>query len=136
MNDTVEAVNDTLLPPSVPPLPCSATLNPLECPSELLGDAQRLLVIVTLALACAVCVLCVLVGILTVLVHKLSAIWIKALARPAPTEPSDDPRKGLLQETKSSMATPSSKDEGKKKKASFAEDTSCAPPRDVDEEEL
>ena len=55
-----------------------------------------------------------------------------------PTEAvSDDPRKALLQETTSSLRDPSSsKAEGKKKKTSFAEDTSCAPVSDVDEEDL
>jgi|SaaInlV_125m_DNA_1040241.scaffolds.fasta_scaffold07926_4 hypothetical protein len=141
MNGSIEVVNDTLLPPSLPPLlpplPCSATFNPLACASEGLDAERSFLVIVILALACAVCALCVLVGILAVLVSKLSNIWLKALARPATTEPSDDPRNGLLQETKSSFATTSSKAEGKKKKkTSFAADTSCAAARDVDEEDL
>ena len=137
MNGTVEVVNDTLLPPPLPPpaAPCSVTLNPFKCDSDLLDEEERFLVIVILALACAVCTLCVLVGVLAVLVSKLSNIWLKALARPPTTEPSDDPRKGLLQDTKSILAK-SSKAEGKKKKASFAEDTSCAAPRDVDEEDL
>lgn len=141
MNGSIEVVNDTLLPPSLPPplppLPCSATFNPFTCASEGLDAERSFLVIVILALACAVCALCVLVGILAVLVSKLSNIWLKALSRPATTEPSDDPRNGLLQEAKSSFASASSKAEGKKKKkTSFAADTSCAPPRDVDEEDL
>jgi len=137
MNGSAEVVNDTLLPPPLPPLPlpCGETLNPFKCDSGFLDEERRFLVIVILSLACAVCTLCVLVGILAILVSKLSNIWLKALARPPTTEPSDDPRKGLLQDVKSSLATPSSKAEGKKKKASFA-DTSCAPPRDVDEEDL
>lgn len=97
----------------------------------------------SIALVCAVCALCVLVVLLTALVHKLSTLWVKALVRPtANAEPSDDPRKGLLHETKSCLrdasASGSSGDnEGKKKKkASFSEDTSCAAPRDADEEEL
>jgi len=136
MNISAAVVNDTLPPPPLPPLPCSATLNPFDCESKNLDAEQRFLVVVILVLACAVCALCVLVSILAVLVSKLSSIWLKALARPATTEPSDDPRKGLLHETKSSFAKTSSKAEGKKKKTSFAEDTSCAPPRDVDEEDL
>ena len=133
MNGSTEVVNGTLVPPPLPP-PCSATFNPFSCESEDLDAEHRFLVIVILALACAVCALCMLIGILAILVSKLSNIWLKALARPATTEPSDDPRKGLLHETKSSFAT-SNKAEGKKKKTSFA-DTSCAPPRDVDEEDL
>ena len=78
------------------------------------------------------------------LVHKLSSLWVKSLIRPiavaATPEPiTDDPRKALLQETKSSLRDPSSsKTEGKKKKTSFADEdgTSCAAARDVDEEDL
>jgi len=89
-------------------------------------------------LACAVCALIVMVMVMAALIHKLSVVWIKSLTRPAQTEPSDDPRKGLLQEEpKSSLRSPSDKAEGKKKKkTSFSEDTSCAPARDVDEEDL
>jgi len=92
----------------------------------------------SIMLACSVCALIVMVMVMAALIHKLSAVWIKSLTRPAQTEPSDDPRKGLLQEEpKSSLRGTSDKAEGKKKKkASFAEDTSCAPARDVDEEDL
>jgi hypothetical protein len=107
-----------------------------------LSNEERFLAVMSIILACAVCALIVLVMVMSALIHKLSAVWIKSLTRPAQTEPSDDPRKGLLHETKSSLrdasdSSSSSKAEGKKKKkASFAEDTSCAPPRDVDEEDL
>ena len=114
-----------------------------DCPPTGLNIEERFLAVLSIALACAVCALCVLVMLLTALVHKLSTLWVKALVRPAAsTEPSDDPRKGLLQETKSCMRDTSegssSNDEGKKKKkkTSFTEDTSCAAPRDVDEEDL
>ena len=106
----------------------------------------RLLTVCVFTLAVIVCVLCMLSCLLAVLVHKLSSLWVKSLIRPiavaATTEPiTDDPRKALLQETKSSMRDPaSSKAEGKKKKkASFADEedgTSCAAARDVDEEDL
>ena len=100
-------------------------------------DEDRYLAVVLLALAVIACALCCITCILTVLVHKLSALWVKALVRPTPVESeASEARKGLLQDVKSSLATPSSKAEGKKKKASFAEDTSCAAPRDVDEEDL
>lgn len=123
--------------------PCGVFF-PEDCVRGPLGTEDRFLVLVVVALAVITFALCVLACMLTVLVHKLSTIWVKALVRPAAptTEPSDDPRKGLLQETKSSLrgsasASASDKAEGKKKKkASFAEDTSCAAPRDVDEEDL
>lgn len=113
------------------------------CVPSGLNIEERFLAVLSIALVCAVCALCVLVVLLTALVHKLSTLWVKALVRPtANAEPSDDPRKGLLHETKSCLrdasASGSSGDnEGKKKKkASFSEDTSCAAPRDADEEEL
>lgn len=113
-----------------------------QCLVQVLSNEERFLAVMSIILACAVCALIVLVMVMSALIHKLSAVWIKSLTRPpAQTEPSDDPRKGLLHETKSSLRdasdSSSSKAEGKKKKkASFAEDTSCAPPRDVDEEDL
>jgi len=113
-----------------------------DCPSTGLNIEERFLAVLSIALACAVCALCVLVMLLTALVHKLSTLWVKALVRPATNaEPSDDPRKGLLHETKSCLRDTSessnSNAEGKKKKkTSFTEDTSCAAPRDVDEEDL
>ena len=74
---------------------------------------ERFLAVLSIALACAVCALCVLVMLLTALVHKLSTLWVKALVRPAAsTEPSDDPRKGLLQEeTKSCLRDASASDD-------------------------
>ena len=112
-----------------------------NCPQTGLNIEERFLAVLGIALACAVCALCVLVVLLTALVHKLSTLWVKALVRPAAnSEPSDDPRKGLLHETKSCLRNASeggTNDDGKKKKkTSFTEDTSCAAPRDVDEEDL
>jgi hypothetical protein len=119
--------------------PCGVFF-PEDCVRSPLGTEDRFLVLVVIALAVIAFALCMLACMLTVLVHKLSTIWVRSLTRPvAPTEPSDDPRKGLLHDTKSSLrdASASDKAEGKKKKkASFAEDTSCAAPRDVDEEDL
>ncbi len=122
--------------PSAPP-PCDDFYPGAHCLSEMLSNEERFLAIMSIILACAVCALIVLVMVMAALIHKLSALWIKSLTRPMQTEPSDDPSKGLLQETKSSLRNSSdSKAEGKKKKTSFSEDTSCAPARDVDEEDL
>jgi len=117
--------------------PCGVFF-PEDCLRGPLNTEDRFLVLIVVSLAVIAFALCVLACMLTVLVHKLSTIWVKSLLRPAPTaEPSDDPRKGLLHETKSSLRGSSSdKAEGKKKKTSFSEDTSCAAPRDVDEEDL
>ena len=128
-----------LLSPPAPPVPspCDDLFSSPSCLPEVLSNEERFLAVMSIILACAVCALIVLVMVMATLIHKLSALWIKSLTRPAQTEPSDDPRKGLLQETKSSLRNASgSKSEGKKKKASFSEDTSCAAPRDVDEEDL
>ena len=126
--------------------PCSDSPFLVVCTALETNAQIRLLSVCVLALAVIVCVLCMLSCLLVVLVHKLSNLWVKSLIRPiavpATTEPvTDDPRKALLQETKSSLRDPtSSKAEGKKKKkASFAEEddgTSCAAARDVDEEDL
>lgn len=155
LNATVESSPSPLayllLPPPSPappspstPLPCDDWFPGSHCLVQALNNEERFLAVMSIILACAVCALIVLVMVMSALIHKLSTVWIKSLTRPAAqTEPSDDPRKGLLHETKSSLrdasdsSSSSSKAEGKKKKkASFAEDTSCAAPRDVDEEDL
>ena len=114
---------------------------PWDCMMADQFDAEhRFLAVVILALACAVLSLCVLVCVLTLLVHKMSATWMKLVLGKAvdKNDPNGDenPRKGLLGDAVKSSFSSKSKAEGKKKKASFAEDTSCAPPRDVDEEDL
>ena len=132
----------TLEPSPSPEPPCTGTFNPWDCMmADQFDTEHRFLAVVTLALACAVLALCVLVCVLTLLVHKMSATWMKLVLGKAVADKSDsndNPRKGLLEGSiKSSFAASSSKAEGKKsKKATFAEDTSCAPPRDVDEEDL
>lgn len=124
-----------LLPPPSPP--CDNLFPDFQCLPEVISNEERLLAVLSIILVCSVCALVVMVMVMATLIHKLSTIWIKSLVRPASTtEPSDDPRKGLLQETKSSLRDPSSKAEGKKKKTSFSDDTSCAQTRDVDEEDL
>ena len=142
-NNTAATFNASLLhqgnatPTSVA---CRTFFPDSECPPhDPLGTEEQFVTILIIALACAVCALYLLVMVMVVLVHKLSALWVKTLVRPttASTELNDDPRKGLLQETKSSLrSSTNDKAEGKKKKTSFAEDTSCAAPRDVDEEDL
>jgi len=119
--------------------PCDATFNPLRCMAGELDLEHRFLAVVILSLAVTTCALCVLVCVLTLLVHKISATWMKLVLGKAldKGDPNDNPRKGLLEGSiKSSFSSSKSKAEGKKKKASFVEDTSCAPPRDVDEEDL
>ena len=142
-NLSVAALTTPLPSPEPPELPqeqpCGGVFFPEDCtPVKFWATEDRFLVLLVVSLAVIAFALCVLACMLSVLVHKLSTIWVKSMMRSAATtEPSDDPRKGLLQETKSSMRDASSdKAEGKKKKASFAEDTSCAAPRDVDEEDL
>lgn len=134
------SLSSTLLSPPSAPLPCDDTFFPSpSCIPQMLRSEEQFLAIMSIMMACAVCALIVMVMVMAALIHKLSAVWIKSLTHPAPIEPSDDPRKGLLQgETKSSLrGTTSDKAEGKKKKkTSFAVDTSCAPGRDVDEEDL
>ena len=131
-------------PPSQPPElePCS-TFNPFQCASEQLDAEHQFLALVIVALAIAVCVLCLLVCILALVVHKISGIWMAAalgskIGGTEKSELNDNPRKGLLGNAiKSSFASRGDPSGLKKsKKTSFAEDTSCAPPRDVDEEDL
>ena len=143
MNASENVTDVTIAPerlPPAPPLPCSGTYFPdQDCVPAAMTNETRFLAFVVLALAVIACVLCLLACMLTVLVHKLSVIWVKSLVRPpASTEPSDDPSKALLQETKSSLRDPEKPEGKKKKKTSFAEDegTSCAATRDVDEEDL
>ena len=145
--------------------PCNTVFPGTTCLTEAVYREERFLAVMCIALACSLCALFVLATVLTALVHKLSLLWVRTLVRPAPVptfEPSDDPRKGLLRETKSCLRVPSDSNggggdnndddddddeekgggsgstntEGKKKKTSFAEDTSCATPRDTDEEDL
>lgn len=133
-------------PPLPPPAPCLPGVGQLRCMADQLDTEHRFLAIVILALVFVVLALCVLIGVLTMLVHKIGSIWMSAVlgigskARSSSSDKDDpnDARKELLGESlKSSLASTSkSKAESKKKKASFVEDTSCAPPRDVDEEDL
>ena len=150
--------------------PCNTVFPGTTCLTEAVYREERFLAVMCIALACSLCALFVLATVLTALVHKLSLLWVRTFVRPAPVptfEPSDDPRKGLLRETKSCLRVPSDskgggrdddddddddeekggggsgspntegkKKKNKKKKTSFSEDTSCATPRDTDEEDL
>ena len=147
VNLTTDTDTITAFPPPPPPAPCLPGVGQFRCMADQLDTEHRFLAIVILALAFVVLALCVLVGVLTMLVHKIGSIWMSAVlgigskASGGSSSDKDDPndaRKVLLGESlKSSLASSSkSKSESKKKKASFAEDTSCAPPRDVDEEDL
>ena len=140
MNDTGN--NATATDPTTEP--CTSAFNPFSCASEQLDAEHQFLALVIVALAVAVCVLCLLICVLALVVHKISVLWMatalgnsKVAAATEKGDPNDNPRKGLLGDAiKSSFSSSKGKADGKKKKASFAEDTSCAPPRDVDEEDL
>ena len=138
MNAT-ENLTDVLVPSPAPEAPCGATYNPFDCMMDGQTDTEhRILAVVILALACAVLCLCVLACVLTLLVHKISATLIRAALGKATEEgDTNDARKGLLGNgLRSSFSSSKRKTESKKKKASFADDTSCATPRDMDEEAL
>ena len=116
-------------------VPCGI-FNVQDCSPNEIDDEDRFLALVIVALACAVCALCALVLVLSLLVHKVSSVWVTMLTRQAETD-TNEARKGLLQGVRSSFASSDNGGGGgKKKKAAFVEDTSCAPPRDVDEEDL
>jgi len=118
--------------------PCS-TFNPFDCATGQLDAEHQFLALVIVALAIATCVLCLLVCILSLLVHKISVLWMSAaLGKIGGADKGDpnDASKGLLGNVKSSFASRDKSGAKKGKKASFAEDTSCAAPRDVDEEDL
>ena len=78
-------------------------------------------------------------------IHKLSTLlWIKALDCGPPRAPSRPTIRARACSRRSPsracamppQATTGNEGKKKKKKTSFSEDTSCAPPRDVDEEDL
>ena len=114
--------------------------NPFGCDDGELTTDDQFLALVVLALACAVCALCVLILVLALLIHKISdALTTAAASNAAEKGDPNDTRKGLLGNVKSSFTSSFSrgKTSGKRgNKTSFAEDTSCAAPRDLDEEDL
>lgn len=120
------------------PEPCS-TFYPFNCAPEQIDAEHQFLALVIVALASAVCVLYLLVLVLAVLVHKASVVLRASIALGnSATAKSDahEARKGLLSHVKSSFASRDKSGAKKGKRTTFAEDTSCASPRDVDEEDL
>lgn len=120
------------------PEPCS-TFSPFDCAPEQLDTEHQFLALVIVALASATCVLSLLVFVLAVLVHKASVVLRASIVLGnSATGKSDahEARKGLLSHVKSSFASRDKSGSKKGKRTTFAEDTSCAPPRDVDEEDL
>tara|TARA_B100000809_G_C15131652_1_gene528720 strand:- start:1221 stop:1637 length:417 start_codon:yes stop_codon:yes gene_type:complete len=103
--------------------------NYLDCAPNEINGQERFLAILIVALACAILTLSILIFILGVIVQRLSIIWMKALTKPIETE-GTEARKGLLQSVKKSLVPKP------KKETRFAVNTSCAPARDVDEEDL
>ena len=139
MNETETLTIQPAPSPAPEEVPCGRTFSPFGCMMDGQVDTDhRVLAMVILALACAVLSLCVLACVLTLLVHKISATLMWAALGNKAVEEGDpnDARKGLLGTRLRSSFLAKSKNDGKKKKASFAEDTSCAAPRDVDEEDL
>ena len=110
--------------------PCGI-FNAFNCTDGEMDDEDRYLALVVLALACALCVLCMLIFVMGILVYKLSDIWMSALVIKATEGDGVDARKGLLHTIKGSIGP-----KCKSRKGALAEDTSCAPARDVDEEDL
>ncbi len=120
------------------PEPCT-TFNPFDCAPEQLDAEHQFLALVIAALASAVCVLSLLIFVLAVLVHKASVVLRASIAlgnNATGKSDAHEARKGLLSHVKSSFASRDKSGSKKGKRTTFAEDTSCAPPRDVDEEDL
>ena len=124
--------NTTTLPTPTPepdPVPCASggTFDYLDCTP--LALERQFLAAVVLALSCAVCALCGMVFIVTMQVKKLAEMLCTARVSAKPVSPAAEAKTALLPSVKATIGAKT------KKKASF-EDTSCAPARDVDEEEL
>ena len=107
---------------SAPPPPCSGAFDALDCVP--LVEERQFLAVVILALACAVCAIGGMIGIVGMQVKRLAE-----LLRAAREAAQPDTKTGLLASV-SGRLTP------KKSKKTTFEDTSCAGPRDPDEEEI
>jgi len=110
-------------PPGLPP-DClsSSTHHSLDCIP--LVEERQFLAVVILALACAVCAIGGMIGIVGMQVKRLAE-----LLRAAREAAQPEAKTGLLASV-SGRLTP------KKSKKTTFEDTSCAGPRDLDEEEI
>ena len=113
--------------PTPEPMPCGGTFDYLDCTP--LALERQFLAAVVLALSCAVCALCGMVFIVAMQVKRLAEMLCTARVSAKPVSPAAEAKTALLPSVKGSLGAKT------KKKASF-EDTSCAPTRDVDEEEL
>tara|TARA_X000001036_G_scaffold414542_1_gene429857 strand:- start:1975 stop:2361 length:387 start_codon:yes stop_codon:yes gene_type:complete len=113
--------------PTPEPVACGGTFDYLDCTP--LALERQFLAAVVLALSCAVCALCGMVFIVAMQVKRLAEMLCTARVSAKPVSPAAEAKTALLPSVKTSLGAKN------KKKASF-EDTSCAPARDVDEEEL
>ena len=111
-------------PPAPPPDPCfsSSAFHTIDCAP--LVEERQFLAVVILALACAVCAIGGMIGIVGMQVKRLAE-----LLRAAREAAQPEAKTGLLSSV-SGRLTP------KKSKKTTFEDTSCAGPRDPDEEEI
>ena len=113
--------------PTPQPVACGGTFDQWDCAP--LALERQFLGAVALALSCAVCALCGMVFIVALQVKRLAELLCTARASAKAVSPAAEAKTALLPSVKATIGAKS------KKKASF-EDTSCAPARDVDEEEL
>ena len=117
--------NVTTPTPPPPPDPCSSsssTFHTIDCVP--LVEERQFLAVVILALACAVCAIAGMIGIVGMQVKRLAELL--RVAR----EAAQPEAKTALLSSVSGRLTP------KKNKKTTFEDTSCAGPRDLDEEEI
>lgn len=111
----------TFLPDAVTASDCTKnTLHSIVT----LTDERQFVAAVILGLACAVCALFGMVAIVGIQIKRLAELLRAA-------------REAAQPESKTALLPPvSGKLMPKKKRATFHEDTSCAGPRDLDEEEI
>ena len=123
MRSTIANATHHHAPPGPPP-DClsSSTFHAIDCIP--LVEERQFLAVVILALACAVCAIGGMIGIVTMQVKRLAE-----LLRAAREAVQPEAKTGLLSSV-SGRLTP------KKSKKTTFEDTSCAGPRDPDEEEI
>jgi len=110
-------------PPGLPPDCVShSTFHALDCVP--LAEERQFLAVIILALACGVCAISGTVGIVAMQIKRLAELLHAAREAAQP-----EAKTGLLASVTGRLAPK------KSKKATF-EDTSCAGPRDPDEEEI